>query len=273
MAYRWLLIKILIRKGLTRRSVVLNSEHAVFLTAGRESGQFRFGLHLFFRALAHKNENQLKKGGRFMKKILLAALVVLMIFSAAPAMAERSGGTLNYMAPYGGDLFGLDPHKSSRYQDFLVSMNIHRSLYKWDAQKNEPVLDLAENVSISDDSLVYTYKLRPNIKFHNGRQLTADDVIWSYTRIASMQPASPQLDNVKIIKGVAEVSDGKATAISGLKKIDDLSFEMTLVNPVDAGFTYGFRVWTFCRKRKWSGWETLSPPSPWDAALSSSSNG
>ena len=171
-----------------------------------------------------------------MRKIFILALALFIGFTVSSAFAVRSGGTLNTMAPYGGDLFGLDPHKSTRYQDFLVGMNIHRSLYRWDAEKNEPVPELAESVTVSDDGLVFTFKLRPNIKFHNGRQLIADDVIWSYNRIAGMKPASPNLDQVKPIQGCQDVVDGKATTMSGLKKIDDLTFTMTLVDQVDPKF-------------------------------------
>jgi peptide/nickel transport system substrate-binding protein len=168
-----------------------------------------------------------------MRKVLILTLVLLFGLSASSVFAARSGGTLNTMAPYGGDLFGLDLHKSTRYQDWLVGINIHRSLYKWDTEKNVPALDLAESVTVSDDGLVYTYKLRPNIKFHNGRQLVADDVIWSYTRITTMKPDSPQLRYIKSIKGVEAVNEGKAETISGLKKIENLTFEMTLEDPVD----------------------------------------
>ena len=171
-----------------------------------------------------------------MKKVLVFSLVLLIGLTAASAFAARSGGTLNTMAPYGGDLFGLDLHKSTRYQDWLVGMNIHRTLYKWDTEKNVPAPDLAESVTVSDDGLVFTYKLRPNIKFHNGRQLTADDIIWSYSRIAAMKPDSPQLRYVKPIKGTGAVNEGKAETISGLKRIDDLTFEMTLDDPVDIKF-------------------------------------
>lgn len=171
-----------------------------------------------------------------MRKLLVLTLVLAMVLPGATALATRSGGTFNFMAPYGGDLFGLDPHNSTRYQDLLVSMNIHRSLYKWDAEKNEPVPELAESVSASEDGLVYTFTLRPNIKFHHGRQVTADDVIYSYNRIAAMKPASPHLSKITPIKGAQEVADGAAESISGLKKIDDLSFEVTLAHPVDLKF-------------------------------------
>ena len=91
-----------------------------------------------------------------MKKFLLFSLIFILCLGAGSALAARSGGTLNYMAPYGGDLFGLDPHKSSRYQDFLVGMNIHRCMFRWDAAQSKPMPDLAESVKISDGGMVYT---------------------------------------------------------------------------------------------------------------------
>ena len=48
---------------------------------------------------------------------------------------------------------------------------------------NKLVLELAKSVTVSDDGLVYTYKLRDDAYFHNGRKMTADDIIWSFTRI------------------------------------------------------------------------------------------
>ena len=175
-----------------------------------------------------------------MKKLwlIMFALVLVVGLTAGPAAAApRAGGTLNFMAPYGGDLYGLDPHKSTRVQNFLVIMNIFRQLYRWDAKTNQPVLDLATKVDISADGLVYTYHLRKNVKFHNGRGMTADDIIWSYNRIADPKIASPEVRYVKIIKGGDEKADGKADTISGLKKIDDYTLEVTLKDPVNPAYS------------------------------------
>ena len=54
---------------------------------------------------------------------------------------------------------------------------LHRTLYNWDSAEGKPVLELAKSVSVSDDGLVYTYKLRDDAYFHNGRKMTADDII------------------------------------------------------------------------------------------------
>jgi peptide/nickel transport system substrate-binding protein len=174
-----------------------------------------------------------------MKKLIVAilALVWLVVPAVGLAQTPRPGGTLNFVAPYDGDLYGLDPHKCTRIQEFLVLMNIYRSLYRWDPDKSMPVLDLATRAEISADGLTYTYHLRPNVKFHNGRQMTADDIIYSYNRIADPKLKSPSVRFVRIIKGAGDVIDGKAPTISGLKKIDDLTLQLTLADPVNPSFS------------------------------------
>ena len=121
-----------------------------------------------------------------MKKLIMAivAVTLLVVPAVGQAQAPRPGGTLNFVAPYDGDLYGLDPHKCTRIQEFLVLMNIYRSLYRWDPDKSMPVLDLATKAEVSADGLTYTYPLRKNVKFHNGRLMNADDIIYSYNRIA-----------------------------------------------------------------------------------------
>jgi peptide/nickel transport system substrate-binding protein len=173
-----------------------------------------------------------------MRRIASMVLVLAWLLSMAPAFAaERAGGTFNAVAPYTGDLTGLDAHKSVRAQDHLVLRNINRSLYSWDPDVNKPKLELATKVDVSADGKVWTFKLRDNVLFHNGRKMTADDLIWSYNRIASPAVKSPWATFVRIIKGAKEVEDGKAQSISGLKKLDDFTLQIALENPVELPYS------------------------------------
>lgn len=167
---------------------------------------------------------------------LLVTTLFLFFFGIGVAMAQPSGGTFVFCAPYGGDLFSLDMHKTSRSQDYIVGLNLNRSLYKWDADQNKPVLDLAQSVKISGEGKVYTYSLRKNVTFHNGRGLTADDIIWSYNRIAQPETASSASTYIANIEGATAVLDGKAESISGLKKVDDYTLEVTLENNTDPSY-------------------------------------
>ncbi|HWU41695.1 MAG TPA: ABC transporter substrate-binding protein, partial [Candidatus Acidoferrum sp.] len=174
-----------------------------------------------------------------MKKIHVVELVVLLLLGVLPGMswAARAGGAFTFVVPYGGDVFTLDPHRTPNTNDIIVTMNIHRSLYSWDDTNNRPKLELGEKVDVSPDGLVYRIALKKNAKFHNGRTMTADDVIWSYERIMSAKIASPSARLVRIIKGAADFEQGKAPRISGLKKLDDFTLEMTMEKPVDPSYT------------------------------------
>jgi len=172
-----------------------------------------------------------------MRRVVVAALLLLVVLSAGPAAAERAGGALNYVAPYGGDLLGLDAHKSTRVQDFLVLTSMNRSLYSWEPGVNKPKLELATKADVSADGKVWTFKLRKDVKFHNGRTMTADDLIYSYNRVASPATKSPSSRYVRIIKGAKDVEDGKAQGISGLKKLDDFTLQITLESPANLPYS------------------------------------
>ncbi len=91
------------------------------------------------------------------------------------------------------------------------------------------VADLAESWDISANGTVYTFHLRTNAKFQDGRPVVAQDVIYSWERAAN--PAT-QSDTVLTylgdIVGVAEMHSGKADHISGLKALDDHTLQVTI---------------------------------------------
>jgi oligopeptide transport system substrate-binding protein len=92
--------------------------------------------------------------------------------------------------------------------------------------------DLAETWEVSDDGTVYTFHLRENARFHDGRFVTAQDVVYSWERAASPQLKSDTvLTYLGDIVGVREMFAGKAGHISGLKVINDLTLQVTIDAP------------------------------------------
>jgi ABC-type transport system substrate-binding protein len=92
--------------------------------------------------------------------------------------------------------------------------------------------DLAESVEVSDDGTRYTFRLRPDARFHSGRPLTARDVIYSWERAAD--PATDShtvLTYLGDIVGVRERRSGAADHISGLKALDDRTLEVQIDAP------------------------------------------
>ena len=173
----------------------------------------------------------------FKRFLIASAAVALAMAGAAEAQTPRKGGTIRYTAPYGSSFANMDIMTSTRAQDEIWAKAMHRTLYNWDPVNNKPVLELATAVTVSPDGRVYTYKLRDDAYFHHGRKMTADDVIWTYTRIMDGSKAFPGARYIRLIKGAVEVEKGQAKEISGLKKIDDTTLEMTLTERSDPGFS------------------------------------
>ena len=92
--------------------------------------------------------------------------------------------------------------------------------------------DLALGWDVSDDEMVYTFFLHPNARFHDGRAVTAQDVAFSWSRALAPETesdtAASYLDD---IAGSAEFHRGQASAISGIKVIDDRTLQVTLYAP------------------------------------------
>jgi peptide/nickel transport system substrate-binding protein len=140
-----------------------------------------------------------------LKKIAIVAGLGLALSVAAEAQTPRKGGTIRMTAPYGSSFTSMDIHTTPRAQDEIVAKALHRSLYIWDSAEGRPVPELAKEVIVSGGGLIYTFKLRDDAYFHNGRKMTADDVIWSYTRIMDGTKGYPGARYIRVIKGATEV--------------------------------------------------------------------
>ena len=92
--------------------------------------------------------------------------------------------------------------------------------------------DLAESWDISSDGTVYTFRLRSNARFHNGRPVTAQDIVYSWERAADPDIKSDTvLTYLGDIVGLADKREGKAKTISGLKVINDRTIQVTIDAP------------------------------------------
>ena len=94
------------------------------------------------------------------------------------------------------------------------------------------VPELAESWDISTDGTVYTFHLRTNAKFHDGRPVVAQDVIYSWERAALPATNSDTvLTYLGDILGMAEMHAGTADHVSGLKALDDHTLQVTIDAP------------------------------------------
>ena len=173
-----------------------------------------------------------------MQRAALAFSLVLLLAGLADAQTPRKGGTIRMTAPYGTNISNMDMHATPRAQDDIYGKVVHRTLYNFDSVKGEPVLELATSVTVSNNGFTHTFKLRDDAFFHNGKKMTADDIIYSFNRMMDGKRAFAAARYARIIKGAVEVEKGQASGIEGLKKIDDFTLEMTLTERVNPGFYF-----------------------------------
>ncbi len=112
--------------------------------------------------------------------IVLVALATIAAGAALAAGQPRKGGVLKIGNL--GEPPSLDPHWGTQTITEVLSNHIYEGLYSLDAGYR-PIPMLAEAMPlVSPDGLTYTVKLRQGIKFHNGKEMTSDDVVASIRR-------------------------------------------------------------------------------------------
>ncbi len=174
-------------------------------------------------------------------KLWLASTAIALAL-AAPAAAEyvadpnaKAGGSIT--VTYKDDVATLDPAIGYDWQNWSMIKSIFDGLMDYDPGTTELRTGLAESYTISDDGMVFTFQLRAGVKFHNGREMTADDVKYSLDRVTSPATQSPGAGFFGSIAGFDTMSDGSATELSGVKVTGPLSVEITLSRP-DATFLH-----------------------------------
>lgn len=168
------------------------------------------------------------------------AITILLLSCQLPNRLLQTGGDplsghnidrQNAIVLSGGQPRTLDPALTHGGPDDALG-HIFSGLVTLD-QRLQVQPDLAAGWQIRDDRLVYTFFLRKNAVFHDGRPVTAQDVIFSWERAADPATGSDTAQTyLGDIVGVQEKLAGTAVSISGLRAIDDHTLEVRLVAPV-----------------------------------------
>jgi len=139
------------------------------------------------------------------------------------------GGTYRLIS---SGFVSLDPPGAEVSADWwMAGTLLYSYLYSYDPDgKIFPDL-AAEMPALSDDGLVYTIPLRHGVKFHNGREMVADDVKFSLDRSLWPETYSWGKQFMQNIVGYDEVIAGSSKELSGVKVLDDYTIEITLKTP------------------------------------------
>jgi peptide/nickel transport system substrate-binding protein len=139
-----------------------------------------------------------------------------------------AGGT--YHRPLGNDPASLDPARITDYYAVAVANQIFDGLVEFDAHLNV-VPALAQSWSASRDGIVWTFNLRRDVHFHNGREMTAEDVVYSLSRLLAPSVGSPRSWFLAKVKGASVFQDGSARQLDGIRAVDRYTVQITLSEP------------------------------------------
>src|SRR2546427_11859900 len=127
---------------------------------------------------------------------VVVALAIVCIGVVVPAMAQsetpRRGGIL--LAAIGADAPSLDPHQEQTFATIQPVAPLYSTLLQIDPYSYPNVIgDVASEWKIAPDGLTYTFKIRQDIRFHDGSPLTAADVKATYDKILFPPAGGPHI--------------------------------------------------------------------------------
>ncbi len=147
-----------------------------------------------------------------------------------PAAATELAEDQVFILP-GGDPPTMDPHLSGDATSAEYVVEIYSGLMAYDQELNL-IPDIAESYEVSDDGLVYTFKLREEAQFQDGKPVRAEDFKWSFERACDPATGSPTADTyLGDIVGCRDKLQGRADEVEGVQVIDDLTLQLTIDEP------------------------------------------
>jgi peptide/nickel transport system substrate-binding protein/oligopeptide transport system substrate-binding protein len=132
-----------------------------------------------------------------------------------------------YRRPLGNEPSTLDPARIGDIYSRSVAQQIFDGLVQFD-QTLTITPALAQFWKASKDGLTWTFTLRRGVRFHHGRELTADDVVYSYTRLLDPATKSGAADLFASVRGARDFREGRAKAVSGLVVLGRYTVQITL---------------------------------------------
>jgi peptide/nickel transport system substrate-binding protein/oligopeptide transport system substrate-binding protein len=160
--------------------------------------------------------------------ILLLSVASGLASAAADQSSSRYGG--KYSVALSSEPESLDPAFITGIYAVTVANNIYDGLVEFDKDLNI-VPAIARMWKISRDHRTYSFDLRRGVKFHNGREVTAEDFAYSIRRILDPDTHSPVAWLFLNIRGAKSFHEGRADEVSGLEVLGHYKLKITLDQP------------------------------------------
>ncbi|WP_313894601.1 ABC transporter substrate-binding protein [Psychrobacillus sp.] len=173
--------------------------------------------------------------------ILLAGCASNSTKTESESIGTSSGSSIEQSAKSGGvvrfamatEVDSLDPYQSAATDTSSMMDNVFDGLFDTN-EKGELIPNLADSYEISEDGLTYMFQLKEGVKFHDGSDFSAEDVVYSYSKLAGLKTGEPMNSKFAGISSIEVVSDYEV--VVSLKEIDSSFIARNIVAIVPSDY-------------------------------------
>jgi peptide/nickel transport system substrate-binding protein len=163
-----------------------------------------------------------------MRALIPTVCLLLMVGIACTRPDSPDGhGDIAFRLRLNEDPPDMDPVRARDITSDAIMYKVFDGLVDLDPETLEIVPAVAESWEISSDATTYTFRLREGVRFHNSREVVADDVVYSFQRaLREVRSGRPWVFTP--IAGAKTFRDGTADHVSGLEAVDASTLRVTL---------------------------------------------
>jgi peptide/nickel transport system substrate-binding protein len=172
------------------------------------------------------------------RRTFLAALAALPGAALLPGCDRgRRRGARTLRIAYRTDFKSLDPAECFDAATLSLMRLLYNGLLDCDDDMRLVPWLAADMPAVSDDKKTYTFRVREGVHFGNGRELTAEDFVWSLERVLDPATTAPGAGFLRGIRGAKafqkarEKGAGPETRVEGLRAPDRYTFQVELAEP------------------------------------------
>jgi oligopeptide transport system substrate-binding protein len=203
-----------------------------------------------------------------MKKIIVVLLALLLVACGekAPVLNQETGTVIvnNLSEPE-----TIDPALQTGHPDATIVIQLFEGLTSFDPRTLEPIPGAAEKWDISADGYVYTFHLRRDAKWSDGKPVTSKDFQYTFARLLDPETAARYAYQGYYIKNGEKFNKGaiKDASQLGLEVVDAYTLRVTLESPTPYFLSLLYHTSLYPVRQDivekfGTGWTTLSAMAP-----------
>lgn len=167
-------------------------------------------------------------GPRCLFCMFIISISIVLAFGCRPQSLQKKPGTLYVRLKKNPST--LDPALIVDLDGARIAAKLYGGLVTFD-ERLAPIPDLAASWTTSPDGRVFNFQLKQDLHFYNGREVTVDDIIYSFERVLNPATRSPRTWVFERISGARQYMAGRAAHVTGLHKKGLHELSITLDEP------------------------------------------